>query len=45
MILPDGHLALKDFGGALPMGIEQTDDESCEVLVLEPEHARAPSRA
>ena len=38
VILPDGHLALKDFGGALPMGIGQTDDETCEVLVLEPEH-------
>jgi hypothetical protein len=37
VILPDGHLALKDFGGTLPMGIEQTDDDSCELLVLEPE--------
>jgi hypothetical protein len=37
VILPDGHLALKDFGGVLPMGMEQTDDESCELLVLEPE--------
>ena len=39
VILPDGHLALKDFGGALPAGIEPVDDESCELLVLEPEHA------
>jgi hypothetical protein len=37
VILPDGHLALKDFGGALPAGIAQLDDESCELLVLEPE--------
>jgi hypothetical protein len=37
VILPDGHLALKDFGGTLPAGMEQTDDESCELLVLEPE--------
>ena len=37
VILPDGHLALKDFGGALPPGVEQTDDESCELLVLEPD--------
>ena len=37
VILPDGHLALKDFGGGLPPGIEQTDDESCELLVLEPD--------
>ncbi len=36
VVLPDGHLVMKDFGGgsgaqALP------DGESCEVLVLEPE--------
>ena len=37
VILPDGHLALKDFGGVLPPGIDQTDDESCELLVLEPD--------
>jgi hypothetical protein len=37
VILPDGHLALKDFGGALPAGIEPLDDESCEVVVLEPD--------
>lgn len=38
VILPDGHLALKDFGGTLPPGIEQLAEESCELLVLEPEH-------
>jgi hypothetical protein len=37
VILPDGHLALKDFGGTLPAGIEQTDDDSCELLVVEPD--------
>jgi hypothetical protein len=37
VILPDGHLALKDFGGALPPGVGETDDETCELLVLEPE--------
>ena len=37
VILPDGHLVLKDFGGGLPPGIEQIDDESCELLVLDPE--------
>lgn len=36
LILPDGHLALKDFGGTLPPGIEQLSEESCELLVLEP---------
>jgi hypothetical protein len=43
VVLPDGHLVLKDFGGALPAGIEQIDDESCEVLVLEPAELRTVS--
>ncbi len=37
MILPDGRLALKDFGGTLPPGVEQIDDETCELLVVDPE--------
>jgi hypothetical protein len=37
VILPDGHVALKDFGGVLPPGMEQTTDESCELLILEPD--------
>lgn len=37
VILADGHLALKDFGGTLPPGVEQLDEESCELLVLDPE--------
>ena len=37
VILPDGHLALKDFGGTLPPGVEQIDDETCELLVVDPE--------
>lgn len=35
VILPDGHLALKDFGGVLPAGIDTIDDESCELLIVE----------
>ncbi len=38
VILPDGHLVTKDFGGALPPGIEPTDHESCELNIIEPEH-------
>jgi hypothetical protein len=37
VILPDGHLVLKDFGGALPPGAGELADESCELLVLDPE--------
>ena len=37
VILPDGHLALKDFGGVLPAGIEIIDEDSCELLVVEPD--------
>ncbi len=37
VILPDGHLALKDFGGTLPPGLDQIDEDSCELLVVEPE--------
>lgn len=43
VVLPDGHLAMKDFGGgatahALPEGDE------CEVVVLEPEHLEIVER-
>jgi len=34
VILPDGHLALKDFGGTLPAGVEMIGDDSCELLVV-----------
>ena len=44
VILPDGHLVLKDFGGALPPGIEPLDEESCELLVLEPERLDVVAR-
>ncbi len=44
VILPDGHLALKDFGGTLPPGIDQLDDETCELLVLEPERLGTVAR-
>ncbi|MGZ4796148.1 MAG: hypothetical protein ACXV8T_09660 [Acidimicrobiia bacterium] len=44
VILPDGHLALKDFGGTLPPGIEQIDADSCELLVLEPEQLAIVAR-
>jgi hypothetical protein len=44
VILPDGHLALKDFGGTLPPGIDQLADESCELLVLEPERLGIAAR-
>jgi hypothetical protein len=44
VILPDGHLALKDFGGTLPAGIEQSDDDSCELVVLEPDALKVVAR-
>ncbi|MEO6469325.1 MAG: hypothetical protein ABIP21_09500 [Acidimicrobiia bacterium] len=37
VILPDGHLALKDFGGTLPAGVEMIGDASCELLVVNPD--------
>lgn len=36
VILPDGHLVTKDFGGALPNGTPAPDDGT-ELLVLEPD--------
>lgn len=45
VVLPDGHLALKDFGGTLPAGVDQIDDESCEVLVVEPDELEIIARA
>jgi outer membrane protein assembly factor BamB len=43
--LPDGHLVTKDFGGALPGGQVRTDDEGCEVLVLDPVSLDVVARA
>src|SRR5918994_4575834 len=34
--LPDGHLVTKDFGGELAGGQARTDDEGCELVVLDP---------
>jgi hypothetical protein len=36
VVLPDGHLATKDFGGALPGGAE-APREPAELLILEPD--------
>lgn len=36
VVLPDGHLATKDFGGTLP-GRDTPPDEPAELLVLEPD--------
>ncbi len=44
VILPDGHLAMKDFGGALTPDVPQTDDDSCELLVVEPDDLRVAAR-
>ena len=44
VVLPDGHLALKDFGGTLPPGVDQIDDESCELLVVEPDELEIAAR-
>jgi hypothetical protein len=44
VILPDGHLVMKDFGGALPPGIEQVDDETCELVVVEPRNLAIVAR-
>jgi hypothetical protein len=49
--LPDGHLVTKDFGGALPGGQPTTDDEGCELVVLDPvgldvvAHLQLPERS
>ena len=38
VVLPDGHLVTKDFGGVLPGGDSaQHDPPPCELVVLEPE--------
>ena len=37
VILPNGQLALKDFGGALPPGVDMIGDETCELLVVDPD--------
>ncbi len=43
MILPDGHLATKDFGGVLP-GRSAPAAEPAELLVLEPERLEIVAR-
>ncbi len=45
VILPDGHLALKDFGGTLPAGVEMIGDDSCELLVVNPDDLDIVARA
>jgi hypothetical protein len=37
VVLPDGHLALKDFAGALPGGVAEAVAGPSELLVIEPE--------
>ena len=37
VILPSGALALKDFGGVLPPGVDMIGDETCELLVVDPD--------
>jgi outer membrane protein assembly factor BamB len=50
VVLPDGHLVTKDFGGALPDG-SPAPDEPAELVVLEPEqlaivtHLELPERS
>ncbi len=46
VILPDGHLVTKDFGGVLP-GTDPAAhvDEPCELLVLEPRELEIVARA
>ena len=36
VILPDGNLAMKDFGGTLPAGVDMVGDDTCELLVVAP---------
>lgn len=43
VILPDGHLATKDFGGALPGGVAPPG-EPAELVVLEPDGLRIVAR-
>ena len=45
VILPDGHLALKDFGGTLPPGVDMIGDDSCELLVVHPDGLDIVARA
>ena len=45
VILPDGHLVTKDFGGPLPGARPDAPiEETCEVVVLEPEKLRIVAR-
>jgi hypothetical protein len=43
VILPDGHLATKDFGGTLPGGTEPSPDPT-ELLILEPDGLETVAR-
>ncbi len=43
VVLPDGHLVTKDFGGTLPGGTEPSP-EPTELLVLEPEELEIVDR-
>ena len=43
VVLPDGCIATKDFGGARP-GVETPSADPCELLVLEPESLAVVSR-
>lgn len=43
VVLPDGHLATKDFGGTLPGGAEPSPDPA-ELLILEPEQLEIVAR-
>ncbi len=45
VILSDGHLALKDFGGKLPAGVEMIGDDSCELLVVDADSLTVVARA
>jgi hypothetical protein len=42
VVLPDGHLVTKDFGGRTPH--RAAPDEPCELLVLEPDELRIVAR-
>jgi hypothetical protein len=45
VILPDGHLATKDFAGSRPgMPVRAADREPCELVILEPDQLRVVDR-
>lgn len=45
VVLPDGHLVTKDFGGRLPGAAESFAAENCELLVLDPVSLEIVARA